>query len=654
MNKSVFMEKVLAATERIFVIIGVLLFPVFVLPGFSSPYFIPKLVFLCVVLSLALIAKLIKSIIVGEMKFSSGKFDVPVILLAITYLLSAIFRTPNKMEAFFYPGTVSFVILAVIFYFLINQFSKYSKKIVTLSLFGSGILLSISMILTELKLYSVVPQLPEFIKNVEFNAIGSSMGAIVYLFVVLALGIYYVVREKDVVKKIFFAVSSLIIVTGAVLTGIKFLPNGTESLILPSWQTSWGVTIDTLKNSPVLGAGPANYLSAFNLYRPLSYNQTVLWQTRFSSANNFYFTLFTELGLAGIAAIIILLISIYKKLSTDILKKGNWEETTLVLLLVALALIPAVPTLILLLMILLAVFSNSEEKSITVATNKVSSVIVASPVFIGIILVSIFGGRAVAAEMNYKKSLDALTKNDAQGTYSYMTKAVNMNSYVDRYHASLAQIDLALANSLATKEDLTDADRNTISQLVQQAISEGKAAVSLNIGRSSNWEILAQIYRSILAFAQGSDQFAIQTYSQAVALDPINPELRLALGGVYYALGDYDNAITSFQFSIAAKNDFANAHYNLAAAYAAKKDYDKAISEMNTVLSLIDKDLEDYKTAQATLEQYQKEKPVSVATETTTNNNEGNLTQPETVQESNIQPPINLPEEATPPAATIN
>lgn len=643
------MQKIFGLIEKILVLTGILLFPVFVLPGFASPYFVPKLIFLAIITALILIIKLVKSISGGEMKFSIGKFDIPLVLLVLVYILSTIFRTPNKMEAFLYPGLTSFVILSLVFYFVVNQFTKFSKKSVLISVFGSGILLAISMLFAEFKVFSAVPQLPSFIKDSGFNAIGSGIGSIIFLLTVLPIGIIRVVKEKDIVKKFFFGVSSFVILTSVIIIGAKILPGKANTLVLPSWQTSWSITIDTLKNNPILGVGPGNYLSAFNIYRPLSYNQSNLWQLRFSSASNYYFTLFTELGLAGIATLTVLLISIYKRLSNDLIKKGIFEEISIIILLFGFALIPGAPALTLLLTILLAVFSGSEEKSTTIATNRISTIIAASPIIVGIILLAIFGSKAVLAEMSYKKSLDALTKNDAQATFDYMTLAVKKNPYVDRYHASLAQIDLALANSIATKENLTDEDRNTISQLVQNAISEGKAAITLNIERSNNWEILGQIYKSILAFAQGSDQFAIQTYSQAVALDPISPDLRLNLGGVYYALGDYDNAITSFQLAIAAKNDYANAHYNLAAAYAAKKDFDKAISEMNTVLSFVEKDSDDYKTAQETLDSFKKQKPTDVTNSADVSQN---LTQPETVNESNIKPPIELPQEATPPATT--
>jgi tetratricopeptide (TPR) repeat protein len=636
------MEKLLAQSEKYLVIAAALLFAIFILPGFPSPYFVPKEILLAGVVSLALIASSVNSILKGETKFAIGKFDIGVVLIAAAYLVTSILKTPNKMEAFFYPGITTFVILSALFYLIVNQFTKKGKNMILMALFASGILLSISILFTQLGLFAKIPQLPAFMKDAAFNPLGANLQSVVYLLVLLPIGIAQVVKEKDTIKKTFFAVSSGVLIFGVVLAGINMLPGKSQTPVLPSWQTSWEVAFETLKQSPLLGAGPANYLSAFNLYRPLSYNQTVLWQVRFSSANNYYFTMITELGFLGLAAFVVLFISIYKKLSADY-KERRWEEISLVVLAAAFAIFPSASALIFLFMALLAVFSGSEEKSVIIAHEKVPSAIVAAPIFIGIIALAIFGTKAVRAEAYYKKSLDALIANNAKDTYDYMVKAATLNPYVDRYHASIAQVDMALANSLATKKDLTDTDRNTITQLVQQAIAEGKSTVVLNPGRSGNWEILAQIYRSIMSFAQGADQFATQTYTQAVALDPINPDMRISLGGVYYALGDYESAINAFQLAVTAKSDFANAHYNLSAAYAAQKEYDKAITEMNTVLSLVPKDSQDYQTAQTALDALKKEKPATSTSE--------NLTPPSTPAPSNVEPPINLPSEATPPAA---
>jgi tetratricopeptide (TPR) repeat protein len=635
--------KFIRNTEK-YILIGIAaLFAVFVLPRFPSPYVVPKEIFGAVAISLILILWSVRSIIKKETSFSIGKFDLGVLLVLLVYIISAVVKSPNKMEAFFFPGTATFIIISALFYFLVNQFDKRTKNMVLVALFGSGIFLSISILFTQLGLFGKIPQLPVFMRNATFNPVGGALPAALYLLAILPIGIVLVIKEKELVKRIFWAVASAVVVFGLTIMIASLLPGKPQALVFPGLQTSWEIVIETLKASPIWGTGPDNYVSAFNAFRSVTYNQTALWLARFSTANNFYFTLITELGFAGLAAISVLLIGIYRSLVVGFRQK-NWDMIPLALLVILFAIFPSAPVLVFLLMAFLAIFSKSEEKSVSLATTRVPSAIIAAPILIGIVALAIFGTTAVKAELTYKKSLTALSQNDAKNTYDLMVKAVSQNPYVDRYHASLAQVEMAIATSIANNKDLTETDRTNITQLISQAINEGKATVTLNPGRSGNWEILAQIYGNIMPFAQGADQFAIQTYTQAVALDPINPNLRIALGGIYYSLGRYDEAIDAFKLAIMTKADYANAHYNLAIAYREKKDYDNAIAEMNNVLALVAKDSPDYTLAQTTLADLEKSKP-AVAKSTGTEN----LTPPQKT-ETIIEPPIELPKEATPPA----
>ena len=631
--------------EKYILVAMAALFALFVFPKFPSPYFVPKEIFGAVAISIVLVLWSARSIIKSETFFSVGKFDLGVILIVLAYIISAFVKTPNKMEAFFFPGTVTFVIIAALFYFLVNQFDKKTKNLVLITLFGSGIALSISALFTQLGLFGKIPFLPAFVKSASFSPVGGNLPSAIYLAALLPIGIAFIIKERALVKRIFYGVSCAVIVFGITILILSLLPGKPLALAFPGMQTSWGIVIDTLKQSPIWGVGPDNYVTAFNLFRPVTYNQTALWLARFSTANNYYFTLITEVGFAGLLAISVLLISVYRVIKSD-LKLKNWEIISLALLVVLFAILPSAPVLLFLFMAFLAVFSRSEEKTVSIATNRVPSIIVAAPIVIGIIALGVFGTKAVMAELTFQRSLDALVKNDAKSTYDLMTQAVTQNPYVDRYHASFAQVDMALATSIANNKDLTEADRTNVTQLITQAINEGKATVSLNPGRSGAWELLAQIYGNIMAFATGADQFAIDTYSQAIALDPINPNLRISLGGIYYALGRFTDAIDAYKLAILTKSDLANAHYNLAIAYRDNKNFDSAITEMNTVLTLVAKDSPDYTLAKNTLDAIEKAKPAAAATTPAEN-----LTTPQK-QVNVIEPPITLPQEATPPATT--
>ena len=74
-----------------------------------------------------------------------------------------------------------------------------------------------------------------------------------------------------------------------------------------------------------------------------------------------------------------------------------------------------------------------------------------------------------------------------------------------------------------------------VSVLLQQAVREGKSAVSLDGLNANYWTNLATIYRDLIGVVDGAPDWSLSAYQQAVALDPTNPSLRLDMGGLLYA-----------------------------------------------------------------------------------------------------------------------
>lgn len=623
----------------IFFFVAVL--PVFVPVLTSSPYVLPRGFLLASVVILLIVFWFLgETLGKTEASFKLGRFDLPVLLLIVSYVLSAIIATPNKMDAFLLPGTASFIILGGLLYFLVNQIKDDEGRGLSFSFLVSGVLLSVCILATELGLLAKIPGIPEFFKGTAFNPLGGIIPSLIYLAGVIAVGVSSFAKEKDITKKAFVVASGALIILGFGLSARNLFKNGGVSANLMDYKSSWEVTIDSLKKYPLWGIGPGNYLTAFSSLRPVTFNQTNLWPVKFTTARNFYFTQITETGLIGLFALSIFLFSVYKFLSKGV----NGNEAPLLTVLILMAVFPAAGAIIVAMFVLLSLAGSGHVKTISLG-NRTSVLVAFLPFLISVVALAYFGFRGLSAEMNFQKAGISLGSNNAKAAYDHLNAALKANPKVDRYHLTYAQIDMAIANSVAGKKDITDNDKKLVTQLIQHAISEAKNGVSLNLQRSGNWQILASVYRAIMPFAKGADQFAVQTYSQAVVLDPIDPNLRINLGGTYYALGRYDEAIAAFKLAVLAKPDLANAHYNLAIAYREKKDFDNAIAEMNTVLSLVKKDSQDYTLAKNTLDELEKNKSAAkAATETE------NLTPPQPLEPSNIKPPIELPKEATPPA----
>ncbi|KKS54271.1 MAG: Tetratricopeptide repeat domain protein [Candidatus Gottesmanbacteria bacterium GW2011_GWA1_42_26] len=118
--------------------------------------------------------------------------------------------------------------------------------------------------------------------------------------------------------------------------------------------------------------------------------------------------------------------------------------------------------------------------------------------------------------------------------------------------------------------------------------------------------------------------------------------LRVNLGGVFFTLKRYDEAIQQFQISVALKSDFANGYYNLAAALREKGDFAQAANAMRAVLKIVPVNSEDYKKAEKELEEIVKKVPAVPETSA------GQVLQQPTNSGPKITPPLKLDQTATP------
>ena len=674
------MEKVLEQVEKYILYILVFLFPIVVISVSSNPFVIPKLELLVFSISLLIFLRALKIIITGKLDFSVGNFDLPIFIIALSFILSTILRTPNKMEAFLLPGTTTAVISGVLLYFIINQQKDEEKRNLSLVLFLSATAFSALTLLAFSGLFEKIPQLPAYIRAKGFTPDGGYIPSAIFLLTMFPLGLGLVFAIKEKTRKILIMVASIVVILGLVLSIYNIIPGRPTSPRFPSYNVSWNIAIDSLKNSPVLGIGPGNYLTAFNRFRPLSYNQTDLWAVKFTTATSFYLTFLTEVGMLGTAGLILLLFNLYKTAKADLREKRlvQWgfgsiaNLVSLTIIVIVLALLPATTLLIVLFFILFSLNAKVHKTTLSLmtqgqvegataqaVTSRFPAFLISVPVIIVLFLFGIRAVKIAAGEYKFIKALNALATNDAAKTYDTLREAIRLNPLVDRYHATFVRVDLALANAIArkaagpepvegaapTQSQITDQDRQNITLLVQQAIAEAKATVALNPLRSGNWEVLAQTYQTIMPLAQGADNFAIQTYRQAIALDPINPNLRIALGGIHYIKKDYENAVKVFELATSAKSNHANAHYNLSFALRDKGDLNGAIQEMTLVLSLIpDKTSQDYQVAKKALEDMQAKKKEEAQTGQ-------ELTPPQGQEAPQLEPPVELSEGSEPPEA---
>jgi O-antigen ligase len=468
---------------------------------------------------------------------------------------------------------------------------------------------------------------------------------LVYLLLIGVVGIcLYLVKSpkpKNTTLAL-YAIPSL--VAGAVLA-MAYIPfsgnplqvmeaNFPKEIQLPI-QDSWKITASSFRDSPLWGSGPSNFLFDFTNFKPTGFNSYPYWNFSFDTAYNEFLQIFSTLGLLGLLSLIVLsavvLINGVKNLS---LKAADATASNMNLFLPALA-ISGIISLILLLihastlvsivvtLFILAAFMATLKSikgkvfefsmGIKAASSENTQfdllpLIIFILVAVAIVPVMYKTYQAAAADYYHRQALSQANQNGTL-TYQFLQKAESLNPVIDLYRVDMAQTNFALANAIAAQKgpseasptgSLTDQDKQTIQTLISQAINEGRASVALSPRSSRNWEVLASVYRNITGIAENSLVYSLDAYGNAIKIDPLNPQLRVNVGGIYYAAKNYDMAVRFFNDAANLKPDYANAYFNLSIALKDKGDMQNAILAAERVAALLENDKNSPAYKQAT------------------------------------------------------
>ena len=135
--------------------------------------------------------------------------------------------------------------------------------------------------------------------------------------------------------------------------------------------------------------------------------------------------------------------------------ENKYDLLPIVYLIVAVAFMPPSITLLFLVFVLMieADTHEAENNAFTLDTGKVLplyvGVLVIMLAFIGISGYAV--GRSYAAEVYFKKSVDAFTGNNVKVVYDNMRQAVVTNPYIERFRTNFSQTNLLIANNVASK-----------------------------------------------------------------------------------------------------------------------------------------------------------------------------------------------------------
>src|SRR3989344_1832031 len=657
--------------------IVVTLTPLFFLPLTSEFYEFNKQALLSLSALLLLIIWTAIFVIERRVSVLRSPFGLPLFLLAVVWVISTFYKTPNRFDAFLQPGNTSTILgLVILFFSGINLTrSRRELEILFYGFLASSFTLSLLSLLWSSNLTGQLIPIP-FLKSVLWTPTGNALSTFTIHLTTTLLLILLILKEKaNSAKTLALGFCLFLSLLSSAAVGFRlFMDNpANRPLFLPQ-SAGWVIALEALKTSPLFGTGPATFLSDFTQFRPLSLNLSPTGSVRFPASSSQYLHVLTLTGILGLATYLFLVarvfIIIFKLLKTQ--SESPLRHFTLAALTCVGALfisqifvVSSYSTLFFLFTLLILATlalkhlgsSLIHEANIDIVASTETGIhspllpAICFTLAISLSLPSLYlGSRGYYAEVIFYQALQAASANNAKATYDLLLSAIRTNPYVDTYRIAFSQATFLIANNMASNvppAGLTESDRNTITQLIQQSVQEAKNAVSLNPQKVTNVENLASIYRNLLSIAQGADAWTLASYLQAIRLDPTNPNLRISLGGLYFANKNYDEAVRHFQAAVDLKPNLANAHYNLSAAYREKGQFAQSYAAMQSVLANLDKNSPDYPKAQAEAEELRKKAgQAEIPTPAGPQNPE--LTAPHPLPPPKLTPPPQLPSELGP------
>lgn len=452
-------------------------------------------------------------------------------------------------------------------------------------------LLSIHSLL-QLTFLSELSWIPSFMQHKTFTPTGSFLTTLIFMIIGGATAIASLKRAPLALKPLYLLVI-LLTTIGTVATLALMLPGSPLALNLIPYQATWSITLDSLKTlrSFFFGVGLSNFTNLYTAVKPLSLNSTPLWNVIPQTGSSELLTILTTTGILGALSLVWLML---KGIS---LANGSELKVPFLLTIIALILTPASIPLYVLFFVLLGLLGRPTLSGHTLTPRLslgIGAVAITATLAAYVLLL-----RPFIAEYYMRQVQLSLLNNDGKAVYDQQAQALRWSPQITNYHLSYADINMRLASALSQKKDLTEADRDTISTLVQQAIREGKIAIQLRPTSSATWLALGKSYRNLINVAEGADRFAIDYYARAIALDPANPLLRVEYGGIFYQLGvsakDPEDrtsylgrARSEFQTAIQLRPAYANAYYNLSKLYEIESDYENASLAMQKVVANLD------------------------------------------------------------------
>jgi O-antigen ligase len=386
----------------------------------------------------------------------------------------------------------------------------------------------------------------------------------------------------------------------------------TEASFDTSWSVANGVLDEYKVKGFLFGTGPDTYAYNFPRFRPIEQNLQPNWHQNYTRSSNQILDTFANSGFLGLFSYILLYISFFvfliKQIKQQKLNLKSKYFFGLLLSLLAIFILNFIGfftvTLLFLLWIILGlfvVFYNIENKnkiqrlefSFIMSKSKVAVdserdiipyvfSIIAIIVFI---ISSVFITKNFTSEVQYKRALEAITSDNLNSANDNLVGAIGKFDKRDYYHTQLAYVSLLKFKDLMGQvvEGETDINQNELTYWENLIDSELGIARGINDLNPETWSAAAILFKQKVDLSSGrlyGDE-TLYAASQAIRLDPFNPDNYIILGYIYKYNSDEELRNKAEEVFVRAYNlrpDYPLSIFSLGSYFELAQEYDKAIA----------------------------------------------------------------------------
>lgn len=572
--------------------------------------------------------------------YETGTASVMLILFILMFLASVFFQRQTRIFYLYSAFIASFIIM---FLFqtgviVLTSFSLLPAKflsVIPANLIGkwtdlaafSGLILILSLVAIELialrRAFKILLLIVIALALVTLMLINFPLLWIMIGFLALVISVYALsfspnngkegksrlTRKFPTISFGVLIISLFFVLGSGVVNDLRnrFIPfNIPAETIRPSWQGTFEVAKNALRNDPIFGIGPNRFVNAWLSYKPAGVNQSPLWNVDFDAGIGLIPTFAITTGVIGIIAWLLFLgLFLYRGFTAVLsLAVGRISHYLLFssflgaayLWIVAIFYVPNI-TIFTLAFFMTGIFiatlvetgigKNYDFSFLNDPRTGFVSVLVLVLAIIGTVIGGYTLFQKFLSVVYFQNGLNASQLGDVDRTLASISRAASLSEY-DVYYRNLSAINIAQLNSILSQTGVSqDTVRAQFQSKSQAAIGNALRARDLDPTNYQNWVMLGNAYEALAPFGvTDAHEEAKKAFETAISLNPQSPALLLLRARIDLEK-DKESAKAYIAQALALKSDYTDAIFTLAGLQANEGNLRSAIAsvEVASVIS---------------------------------------------------------------------